>query len=288
MSKFMDDEYQYSPPSADEFLYEREDGISWKKWQCQINGSAAGFLNYGDNQMSDCSFESPHLLKKRDVSNQLDWASCVKEDTKDNLSSLSEESCSSSADLISVRDKKTYSPPNLRPSWNRIISDNTFDSSRNKHDIGDIVFAKETWKNDDWDDSQNGSDAFGSGICTGTPIASKSKQPKHLSSSFQNKIGPSQSWLFEEGCISADRISDFNCFGQTNGAEPTSLGSKLWNEDPLGDFPVPKSFVDSKSPSDRCKWSEPITCSPSSSFTAHKFSFCQPIDHRNSLDSPVY
>ncbi|GLT86532.1 hypothetical protein SLE2022_046670 [Rubroshorea leprosula] len=65
MSKFMDDEYQYSPPSADEFLYEREDGISWKKWQCQINGSAAGFLNYGDNQMSDCSFESPHLLKKR-------------------------------------------------------------------------------------------------------------------------------------------------------------------------------------------------------------------------------
>ncbi|GKV14607.1 hypothetical protein SLEP1_g25451 [Rubroshorea leprosula] len=330
----MNDEFLYSSPSDDEFQYERED-ISWKKWRCQIDGSSADFLKYGDNQISDYLFESSHLLKKRgnaetrkfhiiesplkhptsetgcdfthssgdsllrgkfdfrDIASQPDWAPCVTEDAKDNFSFLREESSSSSAvdhcesfpKLISVWGKTSYSPPNLRARPN-IRTSNTLGITKNKFSVDDI-FAEETW-NKDCNDTRNGSDAVGSGKCTRTPVTSESKPPKLLSSSFQDKIGPSRSWLFEEGCNSVDKSSAFSSFGRTKGTEPTSLGSKLWNEDPLGDFPVPESFIDSKSPFDRSKHGESIQCSPFSSFTTENSAFCQPFDHRNSLNSPVY
>ncbi|GMI80014.1 hypothetical protein HRI_001670600 [Hibiscus trionum] len=51
----------------DDFLHEREDGISWKYWPHKINGNSGDILDYENGEMSDNTFESHHMPRKRDV-----------------------------------------------------------------------------------------------------------------------------------------------------------------------------------------------------------------------------
>ncbi|KAK8636657.1 hypothetical protein V6N13_124399 [Hibiscus sabdariffa] len=51
----------------DDFLHEREDDISWKYWPHKINGNSGDISDYGNGEMSDNTFESHHMPRKRDV-----------------------------------------------------------------------------------------------------------------------------------------------------------------------------------------------------------------------------
>ncbi|XP_022732172.1 uncharacterized protein LOC111286460 isoform X3 [Durio zibethinus] len=305
----------------DDFLHERKDDVSWEYQPHKMDRDSGDFLEYEKGEISDDSFEAHHMLKKRDVkatklrsleppspertssevdhrfttsiglrhnpvqgnydtrdfAGQLDWPFLETEDAKDTLSLLSEESCSSSAvkgETINI------SPPNQMPRQSRTIS-NTFGRTRKKYDM-DNAFAVETHCEDGDNLGQR------SRKCVRTPVLPKSKATKSISSCFRGKIGPSQTWFFEEGCNSVDIDLGFSSSHCTSEANLPSLESKLWTEDPIGAFPVPELNFDVKSCFARPKPSESIQCSPFGRFTSEKFAFRQSINHKNSYNSPVF
>ncbi|XVE79884.1 hypothetical protein DITRI_Ditri14bG0093000 [Diplodiscus trichospermus] len=304
----------------DDFLHEREDDTSWKYWPQKIDYSGE-FLGYEKREISDDPFESHHMLRKRDVKatklnsletpspkrsssefghdfttligvrhtpvqrnfgikdlhGQPDGAFSETEDAKDNLSLLSEESCSSSA----VRGGTiNSSPPNIMPMQNRRKT-NAFGRTRTKYDV-DNVFDEKTHCKDRYNLGQR------TGKFMRKPVVPKSKATKPANPCFHRDIGPSQTWLLEEGCNSVYINLGFSSSPCTSEAKLPSEGSKLWAEDPIGAFPVPELSLDVKSCFNRPKHGESIQCSPFGCFTSEKFAFFQPFNQKKSFDSPIF
>ncbi|KAK8338925.1 hypothetical protein V6Z12_A08G000600 [Gossypium hirsutum] len=213
----------------------------------------------------------------RDFPAQPGWPFIETEDSKDSMSLLSEESCSSSAVRGETIDS---SPPNLMPRQSRRIC-STFARTRMKYDL-DNDFGKETRCED--------RDNLGqpSGKYMRTPVPHKSKATKRASYCLQAGIELSQKWLLEEGCNAVDIDLGFSSSHCTSQANLPSVGSQLWAEDPIGAFPVPELNLDVKSCFNAPKHSESIHCLPFSCFTSEKFAFCQPLNQTNSFDSPVF
>ncbi|TYJ20518.1 hypothetical protein E1A91_A08G000500v1 [Gossypium mustelinum] len=213
----------------------------------------------------------------RDFPAQPGWPFIETEDSKDSMSLLSEESCSSSAVRGETIDS---SPPNLMPRQSRRIC-STFGRTRMKYDL-DNDFGKETRCED--------RDNLGqpSGKYMRTPVPHKSKATKRASYCLQAGIELSQKWLLEEGCNAVDIDLGFSSSHCTSQANLPSVGSQLWAEDPIGAFPVPELNLDVKSCFNAPKHSESIHCLPFSCFTSEKFAFCQPLNQTNSFDSPVF
>ncbi|KAL1155084.1 hypothetical protein V6Z11_A08G000800 [Gossypium hirsutum] len=159
----------------------------------------------------------------RDFPAQPGWPFIETEDSKDSMSLLSEESCSSSAVRGETIDS---SPPNLMPRQSRRIC-STFARTRMKYDL-DNDFGKETRCED--------RDNLGqpSGKYMRTPVPHKSKATKRASYCLQAGIELSQKWLLEEGCNAVDIDLGFSSSHCTSQANLPSVGSQLWAEDPIG------------------------------------------------------
>ncbi|KAH1109054.1 hypothetical protein J1N35_012822 [Gossypium stocksii] len=166
------------------------------------------------------------------------------------------------------------------PRQSRRIS-STFGRTRMKYDP-DNDFAKETR----YEDTDNLGQP--SGKYMRIPVLHRPKATKRASYCLQGEIELSQKWLLEEGCHAVDIDLGFSSSDCTSQANLPSLGSLLWAEDPIGAFPVPELNIDVKSCFNTPKHSESIHPLPFSCFTSEKFAFCQPLNHTNSSDSPVF
>ncbi|TXG46915.1 hypothetical protein EZV62_026209 [Acer yangbiense] len=216
----------------------------------------------------------------REVVGQPDWS--YYEDARDNLSSLSEESCSSSA----VRGEATNELPSIstaRQSSRR--SKNTFGSNGNMYNPKNIYVKETQYQNGV--DMQRGSYKCGSGKGTSTPTQLKPKLFDHVNSPFQEKFDAPQSWLFEEGYTSANMNSGFSSFCQTPKTKFPSSGSKPLMEDAFGVFPAPESHINAKSSYDGSKYGEFVKCSPFGSFGSD-FKFNKPFSCLNREGSPTF
>ncbi|XVF68418.1 hypothetical protein PTKIN_Ptkin11bG0001500 [Pterospermum kingtungense] len=193
----------------------------------------------------------------RDLPGQPGWPFFETEDAKDNLSLLSEESCSSTA----VRGETiNSSPPNLMPTQSKRIS-NTFCRTRMKYDANN-VFTEETHCKDGDNLGQR------SGKYMRTAVLPKLKATKPASSFFRGEIGLSQAQFLGKRCNSVDIDLSFSSSRCTSEANLPSVGSKLWAEDHIGAFSVPELNLDFKSCFNRPKHGESIQYSPVGCFTS--------------------
>ncbi|KAK3188469.1 hypothetical protein Dsin_028030 [Dipteronia sinensis] len=271
------------------FLNEKERKVPGKNWSCQ--NEEINFFRYGDNEMSDYAFEIPHMQRNRypavgrnfglrEVVSQPDWS--YYEDARDNLSSLSEESCSSSA----VRGEATNELPSIstaRQSSRR--SKNTFGSDGNMYNLKNIYVIETQYQNGV--DMQRGSYKCGSGKGTSTPTQSKPKLFCHVNSPFQEKFDAPQSWLFKERYTSANTNTGFSSFCQTPKTKFPSSVFKPLVEDAFGGFPTPESHINAKSSYDGSKYGEFVECSPFGSFGSD-FKFNKPFSCLNREGSPTF
>lgn len=186
----------------------------------------------------------------RDVTSQSDWFCFTTEDTKDNLSMLSEESSSSA-----VRGEAT----------NNLLSNSAARQSRRHSN----AFARPRKKGRD--EIGQGNYVRGSGKCTNISNPSKSKPYYHCHS--QEELGPNDSCSYEDGYSSVKMKSGFSSFSQNSEAKLPFSGSKIWTEDPSSELPVAGLDIDAKSSFDRSKYAEHLACSPSGSFISEKFTF---------------
>ncbi|KAJ4719247.1 hypothetical protein OWV82_010851 [Melia azedarach] len=201
------------------------------------------------------------------------------EDARDNLSLLSEESCSSTA----VRGEATNkSPPNSTARQSRRPKD-TFGSDENKYGFRNM-YAEETQHRDSFD-LQQGSYTCGSGKCTRmpSPLKPMSKQFPNLNSPFQVRFGQQENLLFEEGYSSAAVSPDISSFCQTSEAIP-SLGSKPQRQDPFIGFSVPVSHMGTKSSVDGSKHNKSIKYSSLGGTACEKL----PLSYMSCHDSPMF
>ncbi|XP_059646660.1 uncharacterized protein LOC132293271 isoform X3 [Cornus florida] len=217
----------------------------------------------------------------RDVTNKLAW-SCLMEDARDNMSMLSEESCSSSA----VRGKASENPPsNSMTRQNSIRHGSDLRSPTNKCGEKNTYY-KEAYRNN-MDSPQQGEDINGPQKFR---QISNSSRPAHYShTNFQKEFGPHDSWLYEEGYNSVDIKSGLSSFCQTSDTKKrASSGCKLSSEDLFGAFPVPELHFNAQSPFGSSKHNISAECSPCGSFFSEKHAFCQPFSPVNSNETPIF
>ncbi|KAL5580520.1 hypothetical protein UlMin_012962, partial [Ulmus minor] len=199
----------------------------------------------------------------RPVTRQPDRFCFSTEDARDNVSSLSEESCSSSA----VRGHTTENlPSNSTPRQSKRGHENAFVGSGDNYCMRK-AFSNETQYRGN-DDIQDENIACGSVERTKVLNSSKLKQPSHHSNSFyQEKLGPKDNWFFEEEHTTVDTKPSSSSFHQSSGTKHTSFESNLGNEDPFSE-----SFFHG------FKHSEPFSSSLSDGFNLKKDPLC---------DSPI-
>ncbi|ONH99645.1 hypothetical protein PRUPE_6G040800 [Prunus persica] len=196
------------------------------------------------------------------ATNQPDW-SCFVTDERDNLSLLSEESCSSSAVRVNAIDNS--------------LSKSTRNRSKRRHDnayAGPDYHANVTSTGKTHDKSRHDvhpeNIAHGSGKCTKMSNSSKLKPSHYSNSPFDEKLNPNSNWFTEERYMSVNINSVCSSFHQKSDTNCPSAGSKLLFGDPFSASPVPELHLDPRSPS---KHSEPVASSPSGSFITEKFEF---------------
>ncbi|XP_044485184.1 uncharacterized protein LOC123210773 isoform X2 [Mangifera indica] len=216
-------------------------------------------------------------LKK--IISQQDWS--YSEDARDNLSLVSEESCSSSA----VRGRATdRSPPNSTVRECR-RQKNAFGTH---FDICDLknIYAKESQPQNKVDILEETS-IRGSGHRTRMPMPTpKSKQCHQPNSFLLDKSDPQGSWLFEQGCTSVDAISGVTTC-QTSDTKVPALRSKPEIVDLSGGFCVHESYIDAKLSSGESRWGESINCSPFGSFISEKLTCCKPFSTMDCQGSTI-
>ncbi|XP_031260168.1 uncharacterized protein LOC116118305 isoform X2 [Pistacia vera] len=198
------------------------------------------------------------------------------EDAKDNLSLLSEESCSSSA----VRGEATdRSPPNSTARECRRRHKNAVDSHVDIYGSRNI-YAKQSQAKNIFD-VQKESSIRGSGKCTRMPMptTSKLKYFHHSNSCFHDKSGQLGSWLFEHDTISGVTTS------QTSDTKVPASRSKPEMGDPFGGFRVHESYIDAKSSLGESRCGESVKCSPFESSISEKFTCRKPFSYMNHQDS---
>ncbi|KAH9668427.1 hypothetical protein KPL70_021416 [Citrus sinensis] len=209
---------------------------------------------------------------------QLDWS--YHEDARDDLSLLSEESCSSTA----VRgEAKNISSSNSLAKQSRRPKDIS-GSDGNTNGLKNI-YAKGKQHQKRFDFHQ-GSYTCGSGKCTKMPNPSKSKQFHQLNSPFQEVFGPRDS-LFVEGYNSADVNSDSGSFCQTLEMKVPSFGSKPQIVDSFSGFPIPESQMCAKSYFDGCKYGNSVQYSSLRGIDSEKSPFCKSLCCMSCHDPPI-
>ncbi|KAH9716818.1 hypothetical protein KPL71_021590 [Citrus sinensis] len=209
---------------------------------------------------------------------QSDWS--YHEDARDNLSLLSEESCSSTA----VRgEAKNISSSNSLAKQSRRPKDIS-GSDGNTNGLKNI-YAKGKQHQNRFDFHQ-GSYTCGSGKCTKMPNPSKSKQFHQLNSPFQEVFGPRDS-LFVEGYYSADVNSDSGSFCQTLEMKVPSFGSKPQIVDSFSGFPIPESQMCAKSYFDGCKYGNSVQYSSLRGIDSEKSPFCKSLCCMSCHDPPI-
>ncbi|BFG33721.1 hypothetical protein CerSpe_199940 [Prunus speciosa] len=250
---------------------EWEHDLSWKR-PSEMNCDSVDNLMHGTYKMPDFTFEGPfsplrhHTVGRSfdfgGVTNQPDW-SCFVTDERDNLSLLSEESCSSSAVRVNAIDNS--------------LSKSARNRSKRRHDnayAGPEYHANVTSTGKTHDKSRHVVHpeiiAHGSGKCTKMSNSSKLKPSHYSNSPFDEKLTPNSNWFAEERYMSVNINSVCSSFHQNSDTNCPSAGSKLLFGDPFSASPVPELHLDPRSPS---KHSEPVASSPSGSFITEKFEF---------------
>ncbi|XP_043807245.1 uncharacterized protein LOC110609628 isoform X2 [Manihot esculenta] len=203
-----------------------------------------------------------------------DWSCFVLEDAKENLSLLSEESCSSTA----VRDEVTdISQVNyIARDTNR--HQNAFDGAHFKHGAKKVLAKEKCLKNKN--NLKKGNNPCWSGKRVQRPTLLEPRLAHNLNHLSQEKIGQRGSWLFEEGYRSTDMNLDHSSVCQTSKTQRPSSGSKPLNEGTFGMFLVPEPHIEVKFSFNRSKHGSPFKCSPHGSCISEKCAFCQSSCHK--------
>ncbi|WJZ89250.1 hypothetical protein VitviT2T_008478 [Vitis vinifera] len=218
------------------------------------------------------------------VNNQPDWPSFATEDSRDSLSLLSEESCTSSA----VRGEATYNQPSnsmVRKSLRR--HDKGFCSRVNKYSSKNM-HTKEAWYKNGDDIGSRPNNANGSGEFTKKSHPSSSKPAHHSNSAFLGKEGPHESWLFGDGYTSVDINPDFSSLYRTSETKKAPPGPKFWTDKLSGAFPVPELQIGAKTLYEQSIRGFPVEYSPSSSSFYEKPAFYKPSNHTHTYGSSIF
>ncbi|RVX22946.1 hypothetical protein CK203_008395 [Vitis vinifera] len=217
------------------------------------------------------------------VNNQPDWPSFVTEDSRDSLSLLSEESCSSSA----VRGEAYNQPSNSMARKSLRRHDKGFCSRVNKYSSKNM-HTKEAWYKNGDDVGSRPNNANGSGEFTKKSHPSSSKPAHHSNSAFLGKEGPHESWLFGDGYTSVDINPDFSSLYRTSETKKAPPGPKFWTDKLSGAFPVPELQIGAKTLYEQSIRGFPVEYSPSSSSFYEKPAFYKPSNHTHTYGSSIF
>ncbi|KAM1756588.1 hypothetical protein EV1_005930 [Malus domestica] len=197
------------------------------------------------------------------VTRQPDWSCFMNENERDNLSLLSEESCSSSAVRDNAIDSSLSKPTR---NWSKRRYDNAYADPGYHLNITSTgktrIKSKHVVQPEDI--------AHGSGKCTKMPDSSKFKPFHHSNSPLQEKFTPNSNWFPEEGYLSVDNNSGCSSFHQKSETNCPSAGSKILFGDPFSASPVPELHLNPRSHFKPC---EPVASSPSGSLISGNFEF---------------
>ncbi|XP_038900745.1 uncharacterized protein LOC120087857 isoform X3 [Benincasa hispida] len=259
----------------DTFLGEMECDLFEKTHFNGISSIASDLLNYEKYDISENSFDSPYLPKKRgagatrtmdrsnlfdpvdssskhhtlgydydlmadvkrnpkatrisdfeDKLHQPDWFYFMADDTTDNFSLLSEESCATSA----VRGEAFNSTPlnaNPRQSMRRGMDDDS--GPRNSYSVDRIYSADPRYKVRDKEQKEY----------VRKSNSTKFKPVHNSNSPFMDKPQPFQTWSFEKEC-------NFSSPCQSPVADRPFRGSMRWNEYPCAEPSLPESSFTNK------------------------------------------
>ncbi|XXG40012.1 hypothetical protein AAC387_Pa01g0830 [Persea americana] len=224
----------------------------------------------------------------RSISNQPLWSPLATKDEGDDVSLLSEESCSSSA----VRGKKIKkSASNLMKKLKLSTK-----SHGNEHwkSLGDNVqnlFAKEMLhaKLDGPHEEKN---LKGAGHCMRTPSFLRSRNSSYMKelSKVQRVSEPTESMLFEEQHTSVSMDLDLRLsplHGTCGGIDNTSLQYMFCSEPPFDSFLVPELFPDTGLSHKRSKSKKPFDHAPYGRLFSEKAVAKSPMDPV-SYDSDIF
>ncbi|BBH04543.1 hypothetical protein Prudu_015715 [Prunus dulcis] len=182
-----------------------QDESSFNEWEHDLSWKRPRAPSYSKHQRSEYDHDfmisngARHHTVGRSfdfggVTNQPDW-SCFVTDERDNLSLLSEESCSSSAVRVNAIDNS--------------LSKSTRNRSKRRHDnayAGPEYHANVTSTGKTHDKSRHDvhpeNIAHGSGKCTKMSNSSKLKPSHYSNSPFDEKFNPNSNWFTEERYMS--------------------------------------------------------------------------------------
>ena len=187
-----------------------------------------------------------------------------------------------------VRGEATYNQPSnsmARKSLRR--HDKGFCSRVNKYSSKNM-HTKETWYKNGDDIGSRPNNANGSGEFTRKSHPSSSKPAHHSNSAFLGKVGPHESWLFEDGYTSVDINPDFSSLYRTSETKKAPPGPKFWTDKLSGAFPVPELHIGAKTLYEQSKSGFPVEYSPSSSSFYEKPAFYKPSNHTHTYGSSIF
>eukprot|EP00268_Persea_americana_P068022 TRINITY_DN9426_c0_g1_i8.p1 TRINITY_DN9426_c0_g1~~TRINITY_DN9426_c0_g1_i8.p1 ORF type:complete len:442 (-),score=108.74 TRINITY_DN9426_c0_g1_i8:298-1623(-) len=224
----------------------------------------------------------------RSISNQPLWSPLATKDEGDDVSLLSEESCSSSA----VRGKKIKnSASNLMKKLKLSKK-----SHGNEHwkSLGDNVqnlFAKEML-HAKLDGPREEKNLKGAGHCMRTPSFLRSRNSSYMKelSKVQRVSEPTESMLFEEQRTSVSMDLDLRLsplHGTCGGIDNTSLQYMFCSEPPFDSFLVPELFPDTGLSHKRSKSKKPFDHAPYGRLFSEKAVAKSPMDPV-SYDSDIF
>ncbi|KAJ8768755.1 hypothetical protein K2173_023659 [Erythroxylum novogranatense] len=255
----------------------------WLKKREDLGATQFNILDTPDptHQMWDDDFdfldsERARCIKKRhrsarvnfcfgDVADQPD---CFKIGSgRDNLSSLSEESCSSTGVKSSSIRQSTFGSSDTHSNGNNILGKET--QPRNMDDM---------WKADNiWMARKS----------TRMPAKSDTNFACNLNSSCQETIGPSGTWLHHEHCSAARKLG-LSSACQASETEYPFSATKLFTGDSWSSFTFSDPHLEAKYTFNVSRADSPVKCGNSGSFQQEDIPLCQPCSHMQSQDFPTY
>ncbi|KAI8574102.1 hypothetical protein RHMOL_Rhmol01G0328500 [Rhododendron molle] len=268
LKNFADDKMSYNIADEDNDIWkdgnflDEDCDITWNGSPLEINGSSSEFWNLGSHEMSDFALEDLHFEKM------------VTEKARGRFN-------------ISVRNNANKrSPSNSVARQNIRRHGNDTCSPANKCSSEKYAKVRPYEKSDDLFEGKkiNGAQKFAK-ICN----LLNPNQAHFSNALFHKKLGPEDSFSCEEGYISAKMDSGFSSFRQTSGSEKcASAHPKIWTKDPFGAYPLPGAHVNVKSSFERSKHDVLHELSPAGKFSSEKLAICEPYDHDNSYDTPIF
>ncbi|CAN1152026.1 hypothetical protein LINPERHAP2_LOCUS18480 [Linum perenne] len=233
---------------------------------------------------SKYDFLHPRKARKSSMDNVIlkpDWSSHVIEDPRGHVTTLSEESCSSTA----VRHASMDTSTSYSAERHHQQHENAFDGLDAIYGARSI-YAGETHKKN-WGNSQKREKIYMYGRSPHRTTLLDPDPGNDFDPLFKENIGHCSDWPYEQGHWSADTNKDFNTLHQGSEMNHPPFVSEPWNEDLSGAFPIRDHHINARN-SSMPKYARSVKHSPPNSFISESVPVPEPCSSKRLYDSPTY